>query len=95
MTYNDEEAGVAGEDDSIILRKYFGVKDKSALKELYTSTSSDASFYKVRERRYDRVVLFSLLFFLSLPFQRKIRLTQRLGSVPVGREDRKKVSRVQ
>ena len=70
MTYNDEEekqeAGVAGEDDSIILRKYFGVKDKSALKELYTSTSSDASFYKVRERRYDRVVLF-FPSFLSFP----------------------------
>ena len=38
-----------GDDDAIddaILRKYFGVHDKS-LRELYTSTSSDATFYKV------------------------------------------------
>ena len=34
---------MADEDDDLVLRKYFGVHDK-ALRELYSSTSSDATF---------------------------------------------------
>lgn len=40
---------MADEDDDLVLRKYFGVHDKS-LRELYTSTSSDATFYKLAEK---------------------------------------------
>ena len=42
-------AAMADEDDDLVLRKYFGVHDKS-LRELYTSTSSDATFYKLAEK---------------------------------------------
>ena len=45
----DYDGGGDDDDEAIdeaILRKYFGVYDKS-LRELYTSTSSDATFYKV------------------------------------------------
>ncbi len=50
----DARAKMTHDDGGIcILGKYFGVHDKS-LKELYTSTATDASFFKVRARHKPR-----------------------------------------